>query len=207
MRIARWLVVAAAVAALAPLACTTTTFQSTWRAPEAKPLQMKGAKVVGVFLSKSATVRHKGEDAMARELTARGAQGVPAYTVLTDDEAKDPEAAKAKLDSLGFAGAVVMRVVGRETDVHYAPGVWVGPRYRHFWGYWRWGWGAVYEPRYLAVDRVVKVETLVYSITQDELVWAGVSKTVDARHVDDLVSDLSQALTKQMQKDGLLPPS
>jgi hypothetical protein len=207
MRIARWLVVAAAVAALAPLACTTTTFQSTWRAPEAKPLQMKGAKVVGVFLSKSAAVRRKGEDAMARELTARGAQGVPAYSVLTDDEAKDPEAAKAKLDSLGFSGAIVMRVVGRKTDIQYTPGVWVGPRYRHFWGYWRWGWGSVWEPQYLRAERVVKVETLVYSITQDELVWAGVSKTVDAGKVDDLVSDLAQALSKQLEKEGLLPRS
>ena len=204
MRIARWMVVAAGVATLTSLACTTTTFQSTWRAPEAKPLQIQGAKVVGVFLSKSAAVRHKGEDAMARELTARGAQGVPAYTILTDDEAKDPEAAKAKLDSLGFAGAVVMRVVGRETDVHYAPAVWVGPRYHHFWGYWRWGWGSVWEPQYLAVDKVVKVETLVYSITQDELVWAGVSKTVDPRHVDDLVSDLAKAVADQLAKAGLL---
>jgi len=66
-------------------------------------------------------------------------------------------------------------VVGRERQVSYEPGVvWVGPHYRRFWGgYWGYGWGTVYEPGYLREDKVVSVETLVYSFEQDELVWAG----------------------------------
>ena len=99
-----------------------------------------------------------------------------------------------------------MRVVGRESDADYVPGgaVWIRPHYHHFWGYWGWGWGSVWEPGYLRVEKVVKVETLVYSVTQDELIWAGVSKTVDPSHVDDLVSDLAKAVTDQMEKAGLL---
>ena len=146
---------------------------------------------------------------MAREISARGAQGVPAYTVLSDEEVKDQEAARAKLDKLGFGGVVVMRVVGRETQYSYEPAVvWARPHYRHFWGgYWRWGWDAVYEPAYLQADKVVKVETLVYSLVQDQLVWAGVSRTVDPAHIEDFIGELAQAVTKQMEKDGLLKRS
>ena len=146
---------------------------------------------------------------MAREISARGAQGVPAYTVLSDEEVKDQEAARAKLDKLGFGGVVVMRVVGRETQYSYEPAaVWARPHYRHFWGgYWRWGWDAVYEPAYLQADTVVKVETLVYSLVQDQLVWAGVSRTVDPAHIEDFIGELAQAVTKQMEKDGLLKRS
>jgi hypothetical protein len=195
--------------ALAPLACSTTTFDSTWRAPEAQPLRLQGQKVVGVFLSKSPVIRRKAEDAMAQEISARGAQGVPAYTVLSDEEVKDQEAAKAKLESLGFGGAVVMRVVGKETQYSYEPGVvWARPYYRHFWGgYWRWGWGVVYEPGYLSVDKVVKVETLVYSLVQDQLVWAGVSRTVDPSHIDDFIAELAKAVSEQLEKEGLLKRS
>lgn len=145
---------------------------------------------------------------MAREISARGAQGVPAYTVLSDDEIKDRDQSKAKLEQLGFSGAVVMRIVGRETQYRYEPGYWWGyPYYRHFWGgYWAWGWGHVYAPGYLTVDRIVSVETLVYSFEQDELVWAGVSKTVDPTRLDAFIAELAQAVTDQMVRDGLLPP-
>src|ERR1700693_5436138 len=166
-----------AAMALATFACATTTFQSTWRDPEARPLRLTGRKVVGLFVSKDPVRRRRAEDALAREISSRGAQGVPAYTVLSDSEVQDQDAAKAKLESLGFSGAVVMRVVGRETQYTYEPTVWVRPYYRRFWGgYWRWGWGTVAEPGYLIADKVVKVETLVYSFEQDELVWAGVRR-------------------------------
>lgn len=192
----------------ASLACATTTFQSTWKSPEARPLRLTGARVVAVFLSSNARRRRIAEDVLAREITARGAQGVAAYTILSDEEIKDEEKARAKLESLGYQGACVMRVVGRETQYTYEPGFWIGhPYYRHFWrgGYWGWGWGHVWDPGYLREDRIVSVETLVYSFTQDQLVWAGVSRTIDPTRIDDFVSELADAVTKQMQKDGLLP--
>src|SRR5260221_262982 len=124
MRKARtWIAPIVAALALSPLACSTTTFESTWRSPEARPLRLQGQKVVGLFLSNSPARRRRAEDAMAREISARGAQGVPAYTVLSDEEVKDQEAARAKLDKLGFGGVVVMRVVGRETQYSYEPAV------------------------------------------------------------------------------------
>ena len=195
------------VLALAPLAaCTTTSFESTWRDPEARPVRLEGKKVVGIFMTNRPAIRRRAEDAMAREISARGAQGVPAYTVLSDEEVKDPAASRAKLESLGFSGAVTMRVVGRETQYTYQPDVvWVRPYYRTFWGgYWTWGWGTVYEPGYLTADRVVKVETLVYSLEQDRLIWAGVSRTLDPERIESFIGELAKAVTKQLVKAGLL---
>ena len=193
------------VLVLASFFCSTTTFVSTWRAPDARPLRLTGRKVVAIFMGRPAA-RRRAEDALAREISARGAQGVPSYTVLSDQEIKDRDSAKAKVESLGFSGAVVMRVVGREKQVSYEPGVvWARPYYRRFWGgYWGYGWGTVYEPGYLREDKVVSVETLVYSFEQDELVWAGVSKTVNPERIEDFVAELAKAVSEQMEKDGLL---
>ena len=197
-----------AAMALATFACATTTFQSTWRDPEARPLRLTGRKVVGVFLSRDPVRRRRAEDAMAREISARGAQGVPAYTVLSDEEIKDQETARTKLDRLGFSGAVVMRVVGSQTQYTFEPAFWAHPHYRRFWGgYWGWGWGTVWEPGYLVADKVVSVETLVYSLEQDLLVWAGVSRTVDPTQIESFISELAAAVTKQMDKEGLFARS
>ena len=188
------------------LGCTTTTFQSTWRSPDARPLRLAGRKVAAVVISKNGVFRHRAEDALAREISARGAQGVPAYSVLSEDDVRNQEEARAKFEKLGFSGVVVMRIVGRETQYSYEPGiVWGRPHYHHFWaGYWGWGWNSVWEPGYLTVDKIVKVETLVYSLEQDQLVWAGVSRTVDPQEVDSFIAELSAAVSDQMMKDGLL---
>jgi hypothetical protein len=198
-----------AAMALATFACATTTFQSTWRDPEARPLRLTGRKVVGLFISRDPVRRRRAEDAMAREISARGARGVPAYTVLSGEEIRDQEAAKAKLDRLGFSGAVVMRVAGSQTQYTIVePASWAGPHYHRFWGgYWGWGWGTVGEPGYLVADRIVSVETLVYSLEQDLLVWAGVSRTVDPAQIESFISELAAAVSKQLEKDGLLARS
>jgi len=195
--------------ALASAACSATTFESTWHSPEARPVRLPGRKVVGVFIALNPAVRHRAEDAMAREISARGAEGIPAYTVLSDEEARDQDASRAKLERMGFAGVVVMRVAGSETRYSAEPTVvWAQPEYRHLWnGYWKWGWGRVDEPATHAADRIFKVETLVYSLEQNLLIWAGVSRTVDPDRVEGLVRDLARAVTEGMARDGLLGPA
>ena len=198
----------AAAAALFSFACATTTFQSTWKNPDAQPVRLTGQKVAAVFVSRSASVRRRAEDAMAREITARGARGVPSYTVLSEDRVRDVDFAKDTFQREGFAGVVSMRVTGTETQYTYEPGYWAGPHYAHYWGgYWGWGWGTVYEPAYLTADKIVSVETLVYSLNQDKLVWAGRSQTIDPQHIEEFVSELAHAVTEQMQKDGVFARS
>jgi hypothetical protein len=83
-----------------------------------------------------------------------------------------------------------MRLAGKETRVNYSPAVYSGPYYGSFWGgYWGYGWGYANTPGYITTDSVVKVETLVYSLEQDKLVWAGVSRTVDPTKVESFISE------------------
>jgi hypothetical protein len=190
----------------ATFACSSTEFVSTWRSPTAQPLRLAGTKVVAVFMSKKEGVRRHAEDAMAREITKRGAQGVPSYTVIDERLIRDEKFARSAFERLGFAGSVVMRVVGNQTQVTYTPSYWTAyPYYGHFWGgYWGWGWGSVYAPGYLETEKVVSVETLVYSLRQDQLVWAGVSRTTDPSNLDSFIEELAGAITDQMKSDGLL---
>jgi hypothetical protein len=190
----------------ATFACSSTEFVSTWRSPTAQPLRLAGTKVVAVFMSKKEGVRRHAEDAMAREITKHGAQGVASYTVIDERLIRDEKFARSAFERLGFAGSVVMRVVGNQTQVTYTPSYWTAyPYYGHYWGgYWGWGWGSVYAPGYLETEKVVSVETLIYSLRQDQLVWAGVSRTTDPSNLDSFIEELAGAITDQMKSDGLL---
>ena len=199
--------VTAALACLALAACNSTTFNSTWKAPGAGPLNFKGKKVAALVVSKEEGVRYGAEDALAREITARGAVGIPAYSLIPKELTQDKEKAKEFLAKAGVAGVVAMRAVGKEQQLSSSPATYyAGPGYATFWGggYYGWGWGGVYDPGYLRTDTIVYVEILVYSLEQDKLVWAARSQSTNPSKVGDFVKELTAKAAGEMKKQGLI---
>ncbi len=195
----------ALAAMLAAAGCATTTFSSIWKAPDTPQIVLSGQKVAAVVMAPSDGTRRAAEEALAREITKRGAEGVASYTFLSDQDLKDEAAAKAHLQQAGIEGVVVMRVVSQDQSVTYTPNTWARGYYPSFWGYWGYGWGAVQSPGYIRTDTVVNVETLVYSVAGDKLLWAGVSGTTNPSQVDAFVTEIADEATKEMRKSGLLP--
>jgi hypothetical protein len=196
-----------AVAALVAAACATTTFNSTWKAPGAAPLNFKGKKVAALVVSKEEGVRYGAEDALAREITAKGAVGLPAYSLIPKEITQDKEKAKAFLAKAGVAGVVAMRVVGKDQEISSTPASYYAtPYYSTFWGagYYGYGWGGVYNPGYVRTDTIVSVEILVYSLEQDKLVWAGRSQTTNPEKVGPFIHELTARAAAEMKKQGLI---
>lgn len=191
----------ALVAALCGLAaCSSTTFRSTWHAPDAQPVSLAGKSVAAVFITSDEAMRRSAEDVLAQALRERGAVGFASYTLLSADEARNVDVARAKLQAAGADGIVVMRLVGQQQQVSYVPGMWSPSP----WGYWGYGWGAVYSPGYLRSDTIVSVETLVYSLRQDRLLWAGLSDTINPTQVGSFVRELARQVARRMSREGLL---
>ena len=117
-------VTAAAVAA----ACASTSFVSSWRNPAAEPGSFKGQKVVALVMSKEQGVRFGAEDALARELTARGIVGIAAYSLIPKELTQDKEKAKEFIEKANVVGVVAMRVVGKDQQINQSAGgmYWAG---------------------------------------------------------------------------------
>lgn len=134
--------------------CATTTFTSTWKAPDAKPLQFKaGEKVIALVVAKQESIRRSGETNLAGVLDRAGLKGVPAYTLAIEGEATDESKAKQLYDASGAVGVVVLRPLRQEKEISsttygspYYGGFWGGGYGRGYYGYgWGGAWGA--EPR------------------------------------------------------------
>jgi hypothetical protein len=187
------------------MACASTSFVSTWKVPLDGPIQFDGKRVAAVVVSANESTRRAGEDALARRISAGRAQGIPSYTLVSGETPKDQEAAKKILRDAGIEGAVVMRVISNEQEVSYSPGgYYSAPYYGSFWGYWGYGWGMAYDPGYLRTDTVVMVETLVYSVTEDKLLWAGRSRTTNPSNVSKFILELSNKAASEMKKAGFI---
>ena len=187
-------------------ACATTTFDSSWKAPDAQPMgSLAGQKVVAVAVSKNAAVRRSAEDSLVSVLNARGAQGVASYSILGDDT--DEAKAKAAIEKSGAVAVVVMRPVAKEKEISSAPSsMYMGPMYGGYWGgYYGYGWGGAWSGgTQIRTDTIVIVETLVYSLKQNKLVWAGQSKTTNPSKIDAFVKEVAAGAGKEMKKAGLL---
>jgi hypothetical protein len=195
---------ALALVSASTVACATTGFVSTWKAPDAQPLKPEGSKVAAVVMHKNEASRRAAEDALAAELTRRGGEGIPSYTLIpgTPDEAQ----AKAAFEKAGIAGVVVMRPVGTTQQISSTTTMYAGPTYRGYWGggYYGYGWGRAWGGTEIRTDTIVSIETLVYSMKQNKLVWAGQSKTTNPTRVDGLVKEIVRAAAEEMRKEGLL---
>jgi hypothetical protein len=182
-------------------ACATTSLQSTWKNPDAAPLKLKGRKVVALVLTDEEALRYATEEQAAREITAHGAVGVPANRLLPQAQIRDKERARAIFEREGIDAVVVVRQVAKEKGL--SGSFWGSPGYSSFWGPGFWG-GGYGGGGYLRTDTILVVETLVYSLQQNQLVWASQSQTMNPIEVGAFVRELSKTLGTEMEKQGLL---
>jgi hypothetical protein len=181
--------------------CASTEFKSTWKDPEAGPVELQGKRLAAFAVTKDEAMARGAEDAMVSALAKQGVKVIPGYQLLPAGEAADKDKLRETLKAANVDGAVVMRVVGSRQEVNYVP---TGPTYGSFYGYWDYGWSAVGSPGYLTTDRIVSVETLVYSVPRNKLIWAGVSETFEPGKVDKVTKEIVEKATKEMKKDGLI---
>ena len=57
----------------------------------------------------------------------------------------------------------------------------------------------------IQTNTMVSIETLVYSLEQNKLVWGGQSRTTNPSNVEDLIAELSDEVAGELEKQGLLP--
>jgi hypothetical protein len=203
----RFLGVLCCAATLMLTACATTTFTSTWKAPDAQAVDPAGKKVAAVYMTTDESSRRAAEDVLARKLIEHGAQGVAAYTLIDTSAANDVERTKKQLSEAGVDGVVILRVLGEKerTRVTYTGAPYgYAPYYRHFSSYWGFGWGAPYAPAEVTTTTELSIETLVYSLTRDELLWAGTSRTSDPGKIASLVDEIADSAAKEMTRQGVL---
>lgn len=195
----------AVVAALAVggTAIAKTKFNSVWKAPEAAAARLAGQKVAALIIDSDESLRVAGEEALARELTERGMQGVPSYRFVPKEELKSAEQARGWYEKAGVQAVVALRVVSDEKKLQYQPSTWTSGYYSSLWGYYGYGWGVVYDPGYKRIDRYVSLETLIFSVPKNTLLWAGLSETENPKEPAKVIEEVVREAVSEMRKQGL----
>jgi hypothetical protein len=185
-------------------AASDPKFTSTWKAPEAAGVSFVGKKVAALVMSGDQNLRVSGEEALARVLAARGLQTVATYRMAPAEELTTPERARPWFERAAIEGVVVLRPVSRDVQVTYSPTMWVTSSYSTLWGYYDYGWTGIYTPGSKHTDTTIVVETLVYSVPKNALLWAGVSTATNPKEAQAFIKQLVDEAVKEMRKQGLV---
>lgn len=186
------------------ISCSSTRITSSWREPDKSVVVEKLNKVLVVALFKDETSRHKAEDQMAGYLNGKG---IVSYNYLDANFNKaNEELLRAKIRADGFDGAVTMRLVDVDKEKIYTPGnMSFYPRYyRNFSGYYYRSWSNYSQPGYYATTKTYTIETNVYSIKEDKIIWSGLTETTNPGGVKKMTEEVAQVVYKKMIKEGFI---
>ena len=153
--------------------CATTTLTAVWRG-ESYAGPVKKMAVIGV--SKKPVIRNLFEDECVRELRARGIDAVASYTVLSFEQLANREVVQTKVRETGADAVLMTRLVDTKSVQTYIPGqVYVMPSYYYGWGGY---YGNVFAtPGYTVQDEYAFLETNVYDVKTEQLIWSARSET------------------------------
>jgi hypothetical protein len=179
-------------------------FKSTWKAPDAGTLGFAGKKVAALVITTDEALRMSAEEALVRQLVPLGLQAQASYRMIPGEAMKDKEAARAWFDKIGVEGVVAMRPVSSDTVRSYSPSMWSVGYYTSLWNYYGYAWGVAWSPGpTVREDTLVTVETLVFSVPRNKLLWAALSETTNPKSMDAFMKDLVGKAVKELKKEGL----
>jgi hypothetical protein len=194
------------VASLIAAALTATAvsaavkFTSVWASPDARSVSFKGKKVAALLISNDLSLRMSAEEALGRELSARGMQAVAAYRTIPTEELKNVDRAKAWLQREATAGVVTLRPVSQTKEQRPNAVVWTSSSYATLWEYYPYSWGAVYAIGPTRTDTTIVVESLIFDVSTGKLVWGGVSEAVNPKTLQALVAEIVKEAAEKIDK-------
>jgi hypothetical protein len=180
----------------------STKIEKSWMEPGASVTASAPNKTLVIAMVKDETSRRVIEDHLVKRI---GGTSVSSYTLVSTDMLKEAsdEALKKIVTDGKFTHILLMRLADVEKETSYVPGTTTS-FYGGYGRYYGYGAGMYSSPGYYTTDKNYFVETTVYSINPDKLIWTGTTKTVNPSKLEKTVNDIADVVAEKMKKDGFL---
>ena len=190
-------------------ACTTSTkLVKSWSDPafEGKSFQ----KILILAVIKDDIQRRHYEQVFAERVASYKVTGIAGNTLIEDpkDYGSKPKileaVKKSGADAVLLADLVSVKKEERQvpSSFTYAPRFGYGYGY---YGYYGRAYDTIYQPGYTTEDTIVKLETTVFDVKTEKMVWAGGTRSFNPSSAEKVVTENADLILSSMKKAGLLP--
>ncbi len=185
-------------------ACATTQLVSTWRTD--KPVEpLKKILIIGV--SDKIASRRLFEDIFVQQFEKAGLSARASYLDFPDAKDIGRESVEKLIKGSDFDSVLVTHYEGTNEEMVYQPGTaYGGYAYNNpdYWGYYNNVHSSVYSPGYYVDYKLVYLETKIYSVKDDEVIWSGRSETTNMNNMSKAIQELSKAVIASLKSSGLI---
>jgi hypothetical protein len=197
---------------------SNTGIVNSWRDPDTTVAKEQFKKVMVIALVKDETTRRITEN----RITSTNSIFHSSYSFLNGTNLQLSKEQKLEiLKNENFDGVVTMRLVSAEKETNYVPGTntslyyggmgglygggMYGGMYGNGFGNWYGAYSPnFYSPGYYQESTYYLVETNIFSLTQNRLIWTGTTKSSDVTDLGQTVDSIMMEVINQMKKDGSL---
>jgi len=178
-----------------------TQIEKSWHEPGAT-VKKEGSKSLVLAMVKDETSRRVIEDNLVKRI---GGDAVASYTFITSDmlKAADSNSFYNQLVKDKFTHVIMIRLADIEKETSYVHGSSMG-FYGGYGMYYGYGAGMYGSPGYYTTDKNYFVETAVFSVSPDKLLWTGTTKSVNPSKIEQTITEIANAVSEKMIKDGFL---
>jgi hypothetical protein len=188
------------------ISCSPSTqIEKSWMEPGASIAPSAQNKVIVLAMVKDETSRRVIEDQLVKRMKAPGAAS---YRFLSTEmiKAGGDEALNNVITKENFTHILLMRLADIEKETSYVPGTTTG-FYGGYGMYYGYGAAMYSTPGYYTTDKNYMIETTLYSVSPNKLLWTGTTKTVNPSKIDQAVNDIADVIIAKMKEDGFLKKS
>jgi hypothetical protein len=201
-----------------------TEISGTWTKPGYKGKKFN--KILVVAISNELVKRNAVESAMAKELASVKINATTSTSVLdlsSIEKTKDGkidttkiEAVKKSLIDAGYDGAIVLSLLDKKEKTEYVPGqTYYQPNYYHSYGYGPYSYNGFYNysystynvvntPGYYVEKTNFYIESRLFDLKSDEMLWAAQSETLNPSNLKDFSSSLAKAVVDNIVNDFVI---
>ena len=176
----------------------------TWTAPDVSKISFKKVMVVATF--PDGATRRSAEDAMKAEITRT--ECITSYSLLgAESDLKDVSKVGEALKAAGVDGVIILRPVSDKNEITYIPGAMYPAPYRTFGGYYSQSYALssfYYQPGQYTTDRIVQIETNIYEVNGDRLVWSAATTSTNPGDLQHLIKDAVAAIRAELVDQKLI---
>jgi hypothetical protein len=187
-----------------------TKISQSWVEPDNKK-SYNDLLIIGI--GESQQNRRAYESYFVEELRANNTEAEASYKLIKSSEKIERDTVQKAIEGLEIDGVIITHMVAVDEETVYRPGAGYGGYggYAGYGGYGRGMYGYyphvnsyVTSPGYYTTHETYTLETTLYDIETEELVWTARSRTFSPESVDEVIVDLTRLLIKDLKEKNLI---
>jgi hypothetical protein len=182
----------------------------SWADPEAST---KGPynKVFVIVLSQNKEANFVIESQISEKLISRGFKVALSTDLFPPNFSLNENFTREKLQETllktGCDAVMTLALLDSKIVESYHPGTVYSPMnygyYGSYYGYYNYYYPQVYSPGYYSVDKTYYLETNLYDLASDKLLWSVQSEAKNPANLDEWFKDYSTLLINHLKSKGL----